>query len=89
VRVRLTTTGHDLLYHNRAQRDRWLADAVNHVLTPAERKKLGDLGDLLDRIAAYSRELNGRLASGRRSSADDIDGPHDPSRKSVTWRQSA
>jgi DNA-binding MarR family transcriptional regulator len=54
VRVRLTTTGHDLLYDNRAKRDGWLADAVSHVLTPAERAQLGNVGDLLDRIAAYS-----------------------------------
>jgi DNA-binding MarR family transcriptional regulator len=59
VYVRLTPTGQDVLYDNRAQRERWLADAVKHALTEAEREQLEDIGELLDRIASYSPEKAG------------------------------
>ena len=54
VRVGLTASGRDLLYGNRARRDRWLAEAIERTLTKEEQAQLPAIGNLLDRLAAYS-----------------------------------
>ncbi len=54
VRLKLTARGQNLLYANRARRDRWLSEALQHCLTEEDRKSLFQIGKLLDRIAAWS-----------------------------------
>jgi DNA-binding MarR family transcriptional regulator len=53
VRVRLTRQGRHLLYVNRARRDLWLAQAIEHCLTEEERARLFGVGELLERIALF------------------------------------
>jgi DNA-binding MarR family transcriptional regulator len=53
VRVRLTRTGHEVLYDNIARRERWLAKAIVQSLTKEERALLFKAGKLLDRVAGY------------------------------------
>jgi DNA-binding MarR family transcriptional regulator len=55
VRVGLTDVGRALLYDNRARRERWLAEAMEACLSEEERARLLDAGNLLERIASYSR----------------------------------
>ena len=54
VRVGLTAAGRDLLYGNRARRDQWLMQAIEHTLTREEQAQLAGIGELLARIAAYA-----------------------------------
>jgi DNA-binding MarR family transcriptional regulator len=59
VRVRLTKKGRDRLHANIARREHWLAAAVEHTLTDKERSRLIDVGELLQRVAAYSGPSSG------------------------------
>jgi DNA-binding MarR family transcriptional regulator len=54
-RVRLTDHGHKLLHENVAQREQWLAEAIEQSLNSDERALLFEAGELLDRIASFNR----------------------------------
>jgi DNA-binding MarR family transcriptional regulator len=55
VRVAITAQGYQMLKASRAQRELWLAEAIEHVLTAKERVLLLEAGELLGRICHYSR----------------------------------
>jgi DNA-binding MarR family transcriptional regulator len=55
TRVSLTDHGHTLLHENIAQREQWLAEAIEKSLNTEERALLFKAGELLDRIAAFNR----------------------------------
>ncbi|MBM7368709.1 MarR family winged helix-turn-helix transcriptional regulator [Gordonia hydrophobica] len=51
VLITITDSGHQTLETDRAQRSRWLADAIDATCTPVERELLFLAGTLLRRIA--------------------------------------
>jgi hypothetical protein len=53
ARVRLTSTGLEVLQENIAGRERWLTEAIEQSPTKEERALLFKPGELLDRVAAY------------------------------------
>jgi DNA-binding MarR family transcriptional regulator len=55
VRVAVTQQGYQMLHLSRAQRELWLAEAMENVLSAEERVLLLKAGELLDRVCRYSR----------------------------------
>ncbi|MHC8372808.1 MarR family winged helix-turn-helix transcriptional regulator [Pseudomonas sp. MDT1-85] len=55
VRVAVTAQGYQMLNASRMQRELWLAEAMEHILTGKESVLLLEAGELLDRICIYSR----------------------------------
>lgn len=51
--VTLTDQGRAALDHDRAARSDWVAQAIDALLTPDERARLGTLPQLLDRLSDY------------------------------------